>query len=376
MSLAFNGERLREARRFRQLSITQLAKQINVTKQMISKYEHNDAQPTIHNFQHIVSVLQFPLSYFQQNDNFSYNELGVFYRSRLSSTQSEKTPSAFLRKYLAIIANFLEDYVNFPELRELEFSVNPVVAAKQLREYWKLGNEPINNMVSLLESKGFLLANISSFSNKVDAFSIQNEVNGKKYYCILISQDNNSFYRQQFSLAHELGHWVLHSKNIDPLELDSQEYRDIEQEANDFASNFLLPEISFTEDIKKQDQNIDFYINLKKKWHVSAASMIFRSRNLNLISSKDYIRFQKRISARGWRKNEPFDEFHSIPQPQLMKQAFNLLFNANIISDQSLSSLLENNRNISLPSDIIAQLMGITEEQVNRSNKDKIVTIK
>lgn len=90
MTISFNGDRLKEARRFRQMSIPQLADRVGVSKQMISKYEHNDAQPSAKTYQKLIFALGFPLKYFQQDDEFTYNDLGTFYRSRLTSTQSEK----------------------------------------------------------------------------------------------------------------------------------------------------------------------------------------------------------------------------------------------------------------------------------------------
>ena len=53
----FNGNRLREARYFRQLSISQLAKNANVSKQMISKYEHNESQPIVKTVKKLVTSL-------------------------------------------------------------------------------------------------------------------------------------------------------------------------------------------------------------------------------------------------------------------------------------------------------------------------------
>ena len=41
MFMPFNGERLKEARCFRQLSITQHTERITVPKQMFLKYENN-----------------------------------------------------------------------------------------------------------------------------------------------------------------------------------------------------------------------------------------------------------------------------------------------------------------------------------------------
>ncbi|WP_343363502.1 XRE family transcriptional regulator [Listeria seeligeri] len=376
MSMPFNGERLKEARRFRQLSIPQLAEEIDVSKQMISKYEHNDSQPSPKTYQKLVLTLEFPLTFFQQQDDFTYNDLGTFYRSRLSSTQSEKKPSELLKKYLAVLANFFESYVDFPILKEIELYENPVDAAAQLRKDWNLGLAPIPNMLHLLELHGFQVAAINSNSEKVDAFGSQTRVNNKDYYCILIDQDNNSFYRQQFSLAHELGHWALHSKVLNPQELDPQEYREMENQANAFAANFLLPEQSFSKDIKGYEDDLDAYLKLKSKWEVSAASMVYRAKNLGIISSDQYIRLQKKMSSRGWRRSEPFDSVHPVPKPTIMKQAYDLLVKANIIGSESISSLLNKAYGISLPNDILSDLLGIPVEQLVINNQATIIQMK
>ena len=376
MSMSFNGERLKEARRFRQLSIPQLADKIDISKQMISKYEHNDAQPSPKTYQKIVLALGFPLSFFQQGDEFSYNDLGTFYRSRLSSTQSEKKPSELLKKYLAVLANFFEGYVDFPILREINLLEDPAEAAKQLRKEWKLNNEPVQNILHLLEFHGFQVATINSNSEKVDAFGSQTKVNGKDYYCILIDQDNNSFYRQQFSLAHELAHWALHSKNINPQELGPQEYREMEKQANIFASNFLLPAEAFSKDIKGQEDNLDAYLKLKSKWEVSAASMVYRSKSLGLITADQYLRLQKRMSSRGWRRSEPFDAVHPVPKPTIMKQAYELLAQANIIGNETLTTLLNRQYGISLPNDILSELLGVPLELLTDNTRGNIVQMK
>jgi len=39
----------------------------------------------------------------------------------------------------------------------------------------------------------------------------------------MIEGDDYSFYREQFSLTHELGHWILDKGNNDPEELEKDE---------------------------------------------------------------------------------------------------------------------------------------------------------
>lgn len=375
MSLILQGERLREARRFRQLSITELAENVGVSKQMISKYERNESIPSIEVYQKIISNLEFPLKFFQQKDKFELIDKGTFYRSRLTSTQSEKKPSEMLKKYLTVLCDLFDQYVEFPTLEQYEFSKNPQDAALQLRNYWELGNSPIQNMMLLLEKHGFRISSVSSTSEKVDAFGSFNEINGNRYYCILIDKDNNSFYRQQYSLAHELGHWVLHSNTIDPFELSTQEYRRMEEEADIFASNFLMPESSFLIDINKAKNSLEGFISLKEKWNVSIASMLYRARSLNVLSAEDYIKLQKRMSYKRFNKVEPFDSIKEVPRPLALKQTFNLLIEAKIFDRDNLQTLLENHYGLSLPDDILADLIGVELKDLINSDK-KIVELK
>lgn len=376
MALPFNGERLREARRFRQLSITELGEKVGVSKQMISKYERNSAQPSPETYQKIVLTLGFPLKFYQLEDRFEYQDSGTFYRSRLTSTQSEKKPSELLKRYLAILTNYFEEFVDFPVLEKHDFSVDPKTAAKELRAIWNLGEMPVTNIMNLIEGKGFKVAAIDSSTEKVDAFGSYSNVNGSDYYCILIDQDNNSFFRQQFSLGHELAHWVLHSDSINPQELNAEEYRQMETEANIFASNFLLPEEPFIKDIEKGKNDIEAYLAIKNKWNVSVSSMVYRAKDLNLIDSSEYLNLQKRMSSRGWRRVEPFDSVKPVSTPILLKQAYELLVEAKVIGQQTLQTQIEVKYGVSLPNDIMADLLNIPKEELANSMNNNIVQMK
>lgn len=380
MSKDFNGERLREARYFRQYSITELANNIGVSKQMISKYEKNLSKPTAEVLQKIIFELGFPLSYYQTKDNFAITDLGTFYRSRLTTSQAEKRPSELWKRSLALLVNFFEEYVDFPKLDDFESQKNsPEEVAAELRNRWGLGEEPIPNVLRLLEQHGFHVAVVNSKSEKVDAFGSFIELKigftKEKYYCILIDQDNNNFFRQQFSLVHELGHWALHAKNLFPQELDSVEYKQMETEANRFASSFLLPEKSFSQDIKGHEEDLMNYLRLKSKWHVSIASMVYRAKDLGLINSEQYTRLQKRISARGWRKEEPEDASVRAPRSILLKQAYKLLRETGVFEHQTLAQKFAQKYNYPLPLEILSDLMDIPREKMFE-HRNNIVHLK
>jgi len=98
--------------------------------------------------------------------------------------------------------------------------------------------------------------------------------------------------RQRFTIAHELGHFILHSKEK-PLFVDKTQsafYRDTnsssgqlrhEREANSFAAAILMPRILIVEELNK---NPDASIReLADKFQVSEQAMTIRLTNLGLI---------------------------------------------------------------------------------------------
>lgn len=118
--------------------------------------------------------------------------------------------------------------------------------------------------------------------------------------------------------------------------------------------------------------NIDNFISLKTKWNASMGSMIYRSKTLGLISPDEYLRLQKRISARGYRKQEPFDNITEVPKPVAFKQSYDLMVDANLFHNTTLQSMIENKYNISIPNFIIADLLGISSDDLE-NNENKIV---
>ena len=127
-----------------------------------------------------------------------------------------------------------------------------------------------------------------------------------------------------FSLAHELGHIVLHSK-INQYRFDNlAEAKKLEDQANRFASAFLLPAKPFMEDVAAP--TIKYFEYLKRKWRgASIATMIRRCYDLGRIDRAKYHSLYVRLSQLRWRKREPLDGFFEIEKPVLLKQIFEAL---------------------------------------------------
>ena len=164
LQISFNGERLKEARLFNKKSITQIAEFLNVSKQMVSKYEKGRATPSEESLEILARELKFPRDFFFGNDNFSLTSTGTFFRSRYTATQTEKLPAEINKNYVALIRDYLGKFIDFPHL-DWELSgldLTPREYANYIRKQWQLGDKPIDNLSLLMEEKGFVISRIDT----------------------------------------------------------------------------------------------------------------------------------------------------------------------------------------------------------------------
>lgn len=370
----FNGDRLKEARRFNQKTITELADMLGVTKQMVSKYENNKAAPNLDSMFILIKKFGFPREFYYSKDDYTLSTEGTFFRSRYTSTQRDKLPAEYSKKYTAIIRSYLSNFLDFPELDwELtQKSKTPSDYAKFIRDKWGLGDKPIIDVMNLLEQHGFVISNVDDGSNKVDAFSSSVQINNEKYFVIIIEGKNFSFYRQQFSLAHELGHWLMHQGIFNPQDLDKDTYKMIEKEANEFASAFLLPKDAFLDTVSVNPKQIDFYIDLKKIWNVSISMMIMRARDLGIVNTEDYVNLQRQLNYRGWRKEEPLDRVKENSKPIALKQAIQILVENEIVEGYQIPKEIFTQYGVALPTTMIEELTNVAPGYLEYTEPDII----
>lgn len=333
------GKRVNEARIARGYSIQELADKIGINKQSLSRYENGINNISIEKLILIADILKFPLEFFRKNLQGSLIDKDtVFFRSSNASRVKIKDTLSKNIKLIEEIYLELNKYIYFPEflIEDIKFEykigiskLNIEKIANMLREAWNLGSKPIDNMINILERHGVLVSKIELYSQEVDAFSYKLE-SGRPI--IIIGSDKKSAARLRFDCAHELGHIILHS-HLSKEEKKANHSR-LEKEADMFASAFLLPAEDFVNDL--YSVSLDTLIYMKRKWRVSLASMIVRSYELNIITKGQYTYLFKRLSAKGWRLNEPLDNVLEYEEPRLLKEAFELLINNRIVTVEEL----------------------------------------
>ena len=177
----------------------------------------------------------------------------------------------------------------------------PDAAARMVRMQWNMPIGPVRNLVGWLESAGCLIIEESFGTPRVDGMS--QWIGGQPV--IYVNADAPTD-RKRLTLAHELGHLVLHSTEV---------VEDVEEQANGFAAEFLMP----LDVIKPQLRNlrIDVLPDLKRKWGVSMAALIERSYRAGLLPASKRVNMYKIFSSRGWRTREPVSDELPVERPSL-----------------------------------------------------------
>ncbi len=174
--------------------------------------------------------------------------------------------------------------------------------ATQTRQYWDLGYAPIPNMVALLERNGIVVGEFATDSREIDAFYQYYEEGDYPTYCVVLGTDKKEVsIVANSTVLTSWGIFFLHERYSDLNEIDREEFREREDEANAFAAAFLLPAKAFGNDVAAYPNRLGHYIELKRKWNVSIAAMIMRAYALGVFICKPIFIFDaadecKRIS--------------------------------------------------------------------------------
>lgn len=370
----FNGERLKAARVYREIGVGELAELLGVKRQTVSMYESGKLlNPGIENIEKMSEVLRFPVDFFLERSE--EHEMGpVFFRSLLTSNIRYKAAQEQRMEFIEQIYVCIRSYLDFPEhhFPAYDPNITPEEAARKLREQWGLGDKPIKDLVYTVEDHGVVVTTFESSSDDVDAFSKRLTLSdGEECYFIGYSKNKTAAARIHFDIAHELGHIMLHRFYDDIEGMEKNEFKEMESEAHDFASAFLLPEDSFKKDIVGYADNLSYYIQLKKKWRVSIAAMIRRAYNLKLINMETYQELMRTMQRKGMRKVEPLDGELFTAEPTLLKTAMKMLLDG-VLTPEEFMDELSNEYQLTLDSAEVEKLLNLPTGTLAIDKKAKI----
>lgn len=306
-----NGLNIKLARESRGFSQQDLIDKLGISQTTLSRYEKGKLTPNEMAISDIARALEYPISFFYKDYQVSTNST-LFYRKRASMKVGELSILEGRIIILSKVIDELLESINIPEFSfpHIEPSVNnsPSDIAFRVRNYFSLPSGPVDNIVSFFEKNGVIIVFLHLEFDKFDGLTRFTQSNRP----VIWINANMSNDRKRFTLAHELGHLIMHLRS-DDLEKSEE---DKELEANEFASEFMLPRIECIKDFS----NLKFrdLPSLKYYWKMSKVCMIRRAEKLGCISKKTSTYYYMNIGRDGERKQEV--EIVPIDSPVLLKK--------------------------------------------------------
>ena len=329
----YNYGLLAVARQLRGYTQEQAAELIGISQGKLSKAE-NQIQPLPEAvFDRIATTYDFPVSFFKRGDDQSVEEHFYFRRKITIPVKTIESFKAQVRVLKLVIDDLFEPVelpeCTLPSLSPDENAIKDIAAAIRI----KLGiaNGPVPNLTATLEKNGIFVFKFDFGTNKLDGLS---SITSSGYKIVFLnSQMPND--RNRFSLAHEIGHIVMHLGQGRP---GSEE---IEQQADEFASNFLMPEDEIG--VMLYNLNLSTLAELKKRWKVSMRALIRRAKDLHCISDNTYRAFQITFSKKGYNREEPIPL--SPENPTVIRDTIMLYKRELGYSDNDLMGVMHINNN-------------------------------
>ncbi len=324
-------------REYKGYSQTELSSHIEgLSQSNLSKYEKGIGQLSDDVKKRIIAFLGFPEEFYEQT--ISNNVENAEYRRKAGLSKKEKDLIDNSNKLIGYTIDQMSESIEFPtfELKtlDIEEGYTPKGVAQFTRKFMGILQGPVKDICTLLERYGIIIVE-KYYDEKFDGVSFFTD----KGFPVIVINKQFSNDRKRLDIAHELGHIIMHlAPNI-----AIPETRDKEQEAFDFAAEFLMPENEIKNSLT--GFRLSYLHDLKQTWLVSMASIIRRAKDLACISADKYKYFYIELSRKGYRKVEP--GFVYIDAPKIFYEAYSLFKTALGYSDKELAYAFH------LPIDII-----------------------
>ncbi|MEJ7787750.1 MAG: XRE family transcriptional regulator [Solirubrobacteraceae bacterium] len=307
-----NNRLLRLAREARGWTQKRLAEGSGIAQGSVSKYEKGLQTPSPPQLESIAHALDYPIDFFLQTEA---RPTTVLYRTRvLRSAKLEGQVRARLNLARLVLGRLLDDLnveavSHFPE-PDHSYD-NPQQAAASLRTAWGIVPGPVDSVSELIEYAGGVVARVDLGTDQAIAAYLHPLGDPIRWF--FVNSRVRAGDRIRFSLAHELGHAVLHETALIP---DS---REAERHANQFAGAFLMPAADLLAELPRRRLALEDLLVLKRLFGVSMQAIAMTAHSAGAISQDELTRLYRELSYRGWRTAEPGHV--ELEQPTVVRDA-------------------------------------------------------
>lgn len=300
-----NREMLALARESRRKTQTALAEEAGVVHSTISKVESGMSEPSEQLVEAYAKALRYPIEFFYTTAPPARLPVAFYRKKKSKGVVDLRTIEAQMRIACMHLDRLLRSVEPPPlRLQSADLSKGHKSAsdvADELRMAWHVKRGPIPNVTALIEAAGVFVLSWNFDIPGVDALSIWPD----GLPPVIMVDTTVPGDRLRFTLCHELGHLILHHQHVFPPE------GDLEAEANEFASAFLMPR----DDIKPflSGLSLERMAQLKMHWRASMQSILVRAADLGAITEAQSQRLWKQVNYMGLKRAEPVEIPREMP---------------------------------------------------------------
>lgn len=331
----FDPKRLTLARQLQAITRTELARRAGVSPAAVSQFESGANNPRPATLARLALALAVPAGFLAGTGQPTLLPAvdDSFFRSLRRTTQRDREKAAAHAGLAAELVRAIERVVELPAWtppEDLALDANDDLeaaehAATVVRERWQIPDGPIDRLLEHIERRGILVVRLPLLTADVDAFSWTSGTRP----IVILGADKGVYERSRLDAGHELAHVLLHAADPEPASPS------LERQAQRFASALLVPSHHLRDEWPTGRIDWNHLKRLRQRWGLSMGALLYRARELELVTAPAYTNAMKYMSRLGWRTREPPP--HRAPEePSLLASALALL-EANDITLQQLA---------------------------------------
>ena len=328
------GSRVRDARILEGLKAGEVAELIGMGVTRYSRLEASDASSPIDDEElaQLCRILRFDEAYFSAPPVTVVERSALCFRAKKSMTKTQEDEIA---AWARICGDLLHGVLGETgeviklSLPQTASDFPPDEAARFAREALRIDQDaPIAQLMRVLERAGVYIFSAEfavEAAARHDAVSLW--VGESRQRPVVMVRDIDSWERTRMSLAHEVGHLVLH-RYVKP--------EDAEEAAFSFAGEFLMPGHALELEWPAH-ATLESLLPLKMKWGVSISALIEHGHRLGLLSPERRRSLYKQLSTRRqypsgktWREQEPGFDRREVEKPLLITRLIEQAYDRNI----------------------------------------------
>jgi Zn-dependent peptidase ImmA (M78 family) len=317
MAAFVNSGLLRIARQAKGFSQGEAAAKLNVPQVTLSRYENAISSPTDEFLNRVAVIYDLPTSFFEQTDTVLGAPVSVHPMWRKKQSVTAREMDAIIAEFnirIIHIRRMLEG-VEFtpqstiPKLDIEEYEEDTERIAAMVRAHWLAPQGPLQDLTGLIERAGVIIIHSPLGGSSVSGVTMS----APGLLPIIILNIDQPSDRARFTLAHELGHLVMHRFPTPQME----------KQADSFASALLMP----ANDIRTAfSGRVDLkrLAAMKPEWKVSMQALLYRAQSLGLIGHSQATYLWRQFSIHRIKLREPAELDFPMETPGVLSRMLKL----------------------------------------------------